>query len=516
MAKAAVAGSVDKIRQKAEADLFYFMKLVNPSYVYGKVHKDVCDWLTSGVGAGNKLALLPRAHLKSHIAANYAVWLLTRRPETTILYLSATATLAEAQLLAIKGVLTSEIYKLFWPDMVRDKEGERARWNTTEIIVDHPARADNGVRDASISTGGITKNITGLHADAIFLDDMVVPDNAYTEEGRRKVQAIYSQLASIKNPGCPTIAVGTRYHPKDLYSSLIDMQYSVVDDATGEVLGQAPVYDVLEHVVETDGVFLWPRERAANGEFYGFSHSVLQKIYAEYLDKTQFHSQYYNNPNDPESNRVSRDSFKYYDKKHLSQTNGTWFFKDRRLNVYAAVDFAFSLARRADNTAIVVIGIDSENNIYVLDIARFKTDSIKVYYDNILELYKKWEFRKIRAECNAAQGAVVKELRRAYVAPNGLALTIEEHTVTRHQGTKEERVASVLEPRYANGNIWHYKGGYCEMLEEEVIQARPPHDDIKDALAAAVETAIAPTVDRKKKDNNVVMFSSRFGGVSYR
>lgn len=41
--------------------------------------------------------------------------------------------------------------------------------------------------------------------------------------------------------------------------------------------------------------------------------------------------------------------------------------------------------------------------------------------------------------------------------------------------------------------MWHYRGGNCELLEEELVQQRPPHDDIKDALASAVEIATPPS-----------------------
>jgi hypothetical protein len=78
------------------------------------------------------------------------------------------------------------------------------------------------------------------------------------------------------------------------------------------------------------------------------------------LDKGQFRAQYYNDPSDPDNVPVGSDKFQYYDRKFLKLDNGYWFYKDSRLNVFAAVDFAFSLSKRSDSTAIVVIGIDAE------------------------------------------------------------------------------------------------------------------------------------------------------------
>ena len=73
------------------------------------------------------------------------------------------------------------------------------------------------------------------------------------------------------------------------------------------------------------------------------------------------------------------------------------------------------LPKKADWTSIVVIGVDSMRNYYVLDIDRFKTDKISVYYDHLLKLYDRWEFRKVRAEVSVAQAVIVTDLRDNYI-----------------------------------------------------------------------------------------------------
>jgi hypothetical protein len=398
--------------------------------------------------------------------------------------------------------------------MTHQEEGKRERWNTNEIIVDHPKRKIEGVRDPSIKAAGITTNITGFHATSVYLDDLVVPRNAYTEEGRSNVASLYSQLASIETTGAKETVVGTRYHPRDLYQTLIEMEEEVFDDE-GEMIGTERVYEVFQRVVETEGVFLWPRQaREKDGKYFGFDMRELARKKAKYVDTTQFHAQYYNNPNDPTSERLTRDKFQYYDPKLLRCEGDSWYYMNRKLNVFAAMDFAFSLGKKADYTAIVVIGVDHENQIFVLEIARFKTDKIKTYFDNLLELHNKWNFRKVRCEVSVAQSIIVKDLKDNYIVPNGLMLSIDEYRPTRHEGSKEERISSTLEPRYDNMQIWHYKGGFCTLLEEEVIMSRPPHDDIKDALTAAIDIAVAPKRNAMKKKDNKVLYHSRFGGVA--
>lgn len=512
-----------QIRETAFTDLFFFAQLVNPMYMYGDVHKEIFKWLEDynlfGRGdsqTSNKLILLPRAHLKSHMVATWCAWMITRHPEITMLYVSATAELAETQLYAIQNILGSNIYQRYFPEYVNPQEGLREKWSQRKMSIDHEKRKTEGIRDATIATAGLTTNTTGWHADVIIPDDLVVPENAYTEDGRESVMKKASQFTSIRNAGGFTIACGTRYHPSDIYATWKAQEYEVYN-AEDEIVDRKPVWEIKEFAVEVEGLFIWPKRIRSDGKSFGFDMQNLARIRAEYSDKIQFHAQYYNNPNDPGSNRINKDKFQYYDKKFLKQQDGHWFIKGKKLNVYASIDFAFSLHKKADFTAVVVIGIDSEGYIYVLDIDRFKSDKISEYFTHIVHLHSKWEFKKLRAEVTVAQSIIVRDLKDK-IREEGLRLSIDDFRPTRNLGSKEERISAALEHRYDNNTVWHYKGGYIDVLEEELILARPPHDDIKDALASAVEIAVKPKSSRYADDErtNVVYFNQRFGGTNFR
>jgi len=504
----------DEIRQAAENDLLTFIRLVAPHRVLGAVHEEVIQWWTREDAKSHQLLLLPRGHQKSALIALRVAWEITRNPAVTILYISSTSGLAEQQLDAIKQILLSPTYRKYWPEMVEAQEGKRTLWNNSAIKVDHPIRKREQVRDPTVFTAGLTTSVTGLHCDIAVLDDVVAPENAYTEEGRQKVAKAYSLLSSIENPGASEWVVGTRYHPRDLYQSLMEMTEDTFDE-DGNVIDTANVYEVFQRVVETDGEFLWPRQQRQDGKWYGFNQQILAKKKAQYLDKAQFYAQYYNNPNDPGNAPIDPSKFQYYDRKFIKQKDGYWFFKDRKLNVFAAIDFAFSRSKRADSTAIVVIGVDYEGNIYVLDIDRFKTGRISDYFDHILRMYVKWGFKKLRAEVTVAQQTVVTELKEQYFKPNGLSIKVDEYRPSRHEGDKQERINAILQPRYDQLAIWHYKGGMCQELEEELIVDRPPHDDIKDALANAIQISVPPKDLRSRASSNVtqIAYHPRFGGV---
>jgi hypothetical protein len=435
-----------------------------------------------------------------------------------MVYLSATATLAEAQLLAIKNILISDVYNRYWPNMINPEEGKREKWSNNAISVDHPARKHERTRDHTIFTCGLTSTSTGLHCEVLVADDVVVPENAYTEEGRRKTAAAMSQFASILNTGGVVKACGTRYHPADQYSIWLDQTTPVYNDKM-EIIDNKPIWELMQHEVETNGVFLWPRSaRPSDGRMFGFDQQELALKSAMYTDRTQFYAQYYNNPNDPESARMDDTRFQYFDHKKLTHSYGTWHYNENRLNLYAGIDFAYTTKKTSDYTAIVVIGVDCEHNVYVLELDRFKTDKIQDYYDRIDKLQQKWGFTKLRAEVTAAQSVIVRDLKER-IRQNGGRIKIDAHKPNRNLGNKEERIAAVLEPKYANLQMWHYKGGYIPMLEEELMMARPPHDDLKDVLAFTVETAKAPRErperpEQQQQQQN--LYNSRFGGVAFR
>jgi phage terminase large subunit-like protein len=113
----------------------------------------------------------------------------------------------------------------------------------------------------------------------------------------------------------------------------------------------------------------------------------------------------------------------------------------------------------------------------------------------------------------------VNELKSSYIVPNGIMLSIVEHKPTRHEGTKEERLRAILEPRYQNLSVWHYRGGNCQVLEDELVMQHPPHDDCKDAVASALEHLVPPAGALFGKESpNVLQLKAhpKFGGLGGR
>ena len=478
---------VSLLRILCEESFYDYIRTVAPYAVMGMVHKEFCDFLQNNPEkASYLLGLLPRGHRKSFIIGMYCNWRIVKNPAITILYCSSTTDLAEKQLRSIKQTMESKLHQKLWPDLINPIEGNREKWSASEICVDSPIRTREGVRDSTVSTAGLTTTTTGAHADLIVLDDLVEPNNN-NPSGRRLVEERYSQMQSILNAGGMIVAVGTRYDPKDLYDRLLNA-YEDQYDSEGNLIGKKKSWSVFQREVEKDGEFLWPRAKRADGKAFGYNMQELSRIKGNYLDVSQFYAQYYNDPNRVGASRYDRKNFIYYEKEKLAEDNGKWTIGGKKLNIFAAVDFAYSLSAAADSSCIAVVGMTSDKLIYVLDIDRFKTERINDYFEHMEKLYTKYHFRKVRGEATLAQSVIVKYMKDKF-ASLGYPVQIDEYKPIRD---KVVRMDAVLRPLYEENKIFHYKGGNCELLEAELLAAKPEHDDIMNAVADAVEIATPP------------------------
>lgn len=515
---------IESKRTELENDLFAFAKYINPTYIYGAIHEEIFRWLQSD-NEKNQLLLIPRGHLKSHCLAVWALWWITKHPWTTMVYVSATDKLATVQLFAIKQMMESDRYRLLWPEMISERENDREVWNKTEIMVDHPERKKRMVRDYTLHATSIKGNNTGLHCDVLLFDDIVIDKNAYTEVGRDEVSRGAASFIAIKNANAIVKAVGTLYHPVDIYHQWMVGEEEIYDSETGELVGTENVWSMMERVVEDSpnragtGNFLWPRQmHPETGSWEGYDLSVLARKRAEYFSTgrhAEYYSQYYNDTNASNSHRVDKNDFQYFDPKQIKTRDNKIFYGNKELKVFAGMDVAWTEKRGADYTAIAVIGLDSDGFTYILDLDRFHTSKFDVYYNRVIELHHRWGFRHIQVETNAGGKFVEQELKNR-IRMNGDSLAVKGKHTSRNEGNKKERHAAILEPRYANQSVFHFKGGLIGTYEEEVILERPPHDDMADAVCSAIDIAKPPAKTGKTwgylDGSSKVITDSRFGG----
>ena len=503
------------VRQAAVNNFEAFIRLMAPYQMLAHCHIVMAKWVQEKDDE-NKLLLWPRDHGKSRYCAFYTAWQIIRDPATTIIYASATAEKAEEQLRFIKSIIDSKIARRYFPELLLAEEGRREAWNKTYIIVDHPIRKTEGVVDSTVMTCGLEKTITGKHCKRLILDDVVVPENN-TETGRKDVNSWVAQAASITSADSSIFAVGTRYHPKDAYQTMMDMVYEEdVEDEDGEIISEArELFNIMIDNVEEDGDFLWPRQQRKDGKWFGFNKTILARkrsVYEANHQITQFFAQYYNDPNDKTTAPISRELFKYYSKSDCVYSNGLWEINGVPCHVFAACDMASTVADSSDYTVVIVGAIDIHNNRYILDINRFRSDKISEIDRAIKASYERFRFKQLRIEAVSGFRLVAQDLAdRLYDA--GIRIPIDIY-VPPNNIAKAVRVNGILEPLYQSGAVYHYRSGNCQILEDELVSVSPQHDDTKDAWAMCVDIMKLPLRRRPRQNRNVVSFNRRFGGVA--
>jgi len=505
-----------EVRQLAVNNLEAFIRLMAPYQLLGHCHIDLCSWITRHDDE-NKLLLWPRDHGKSRKAAFYAAWEIVRDPATTIIYGSATAEKAEEQLRFIKEILTSKIAFRYFPGLVEIEEGKRTAWNKTYIVVDHPHRVSEGVVDSTVMTCGLEKTITGKHCKRLILDDIVVPENN-TEQGRKAVNAWAAQAASIMSADSSMLVVGTRYHPQDAYQMMIDMEAEVpIEDEDGELTHEPEaMFTVNIADVEQDGEFLWPRQQRKDGKYFGFNARILARkraVYEAAGQITQFYAQYYNDPNDKSTAPISRDLFRYYKRSDLQYIHGVWHIDFTPIQLYCALDMATGTAEDKDYTVAIVGGVDTQGNRYIIEISRFRTDKISRILTEVKDLHTKYHFKKLRIEVVSGFKLVATDLADNLYR-SGIRIPID-HYVPPNRESKSARINAILEPLYQSSAVYHYRGGNCQILEDELVSVNPEHDDTKDAWAMCCDLMEIPKSNRNRRTSRkVVKFHPKFGGLA--
>jgi hypothetical protein len=521
--------TVDDIRELCESSLFEYAKVMFPNRYFGDVHEELFNFFQKSLeyametGDGdNAGALVPRDHQKSFCIAVAVSWAITKYPWFTIAYVSSNPTLSERQLTIIKNVFNSDYHRELWPEMLNYEINPRTKqlehrplssWTKTELSVDHKDRPKSE-KDPTIFATSAKSTNTGAHFKLCVFDDLVTNENYRSAAEREEIREVYQSFASIATTGSLMWLVGTRYGDNDLYADLKEKTYTVFDDDTGEVVEERHLWKWFERVVEDSrtrdgsGNYVWPRAKGGDGNWYGFNATELSRKKSSAFNLELFYAQYYNDPNAADTDNVDARCFQYADPRHLKMEKGVWFYGNKQLRTHCGMDLAFTEGGikkvRRDYTAISVIGWDEDGYLYVLEQKRFQTSDIEKYYNELMELWEYWRFKEVSIESNVG-GSVVVNFIQNEVRKHTTNLVVKGIQSSKN---KQERIELTLIPLYRNQSVFHFKGGYCKQLEEELRLTRPPHDDLKDSLYIAVANS-----PRQRKPSHSFKSSNRSSSV---
>jgi predicted phage terminase large subunit-like protein len=333
-------------RRKARRSLIPFTEFSLPKY-RAAAHHDLIAAKLEATAAGeiDRLMInMPPRHGKSELASRrFPAWLLGTNPEIEIVVASYNADKAREFGYEVRDIVRSPEYRALFPGVALKEDSRAAdRWNT-----------DAG---GSFRAVGIGTALTGRGADVLLIDDPIKDDEEADSELRReRIWSWYSSVAYTRlSPGGRVIVIQTRWHEDDLTGRLL------VEQAKG-----GDKWDILElPAISAKGEALWPDR---------YPLEYLERIKRVTLPR-HWAALYQQRPAPDEGNYYKREWWRYYDEK------------PKHLRIYGASDYAVTDGG-GDYTVHIVIGVDPNDNIYVLDLWRGQTAS-DVWIKSWLDLVK--------------------------------------------------------------------------------------------------------------------------------
>jgi phage terminase large subunit-like protein len=189
---------------------------------------------------------------------------------------------------------------------------------------------------------------------------------------------------------------------------------------------------------------------------------------------------YLNDPIDDESAIIKRSQLKYYGEGESNQL-------PQNLNMFSVCDPAVSQSESADESSIITVGVDIDNNWWVLETRSGQWTTMELI-ENLFSVHAQWKPITMTLEViGQAQGIMLpihdEEDRRKIYLP------LMEIT-SRGQIKKEIRIRSVLQPRFERGKVFIKR----DMVDLEDQLVRFPHcnrDDMIDALTDVEDIAFS-------------------------
>ena len=344
------------VRARAQESLVAFVKEIAPEIVPAKFHHMMAERLEAlARGELSRLAfyLPPGSGKSSWSSVWFPSWYLGRNPGHSIITASHTDKLAEKWSRRVRGILGSSEYQRIFDTRLSPATQAVSEWETT-------------VQGEYVATG-IGAGISGRRADLADIDDPFKNHaDADSKTIRDTVWEWYlNDLHNRLKPGAGIVLTVTRWNEDDLSGRLADQMKEGGEQ--WEVLSlpaEAMENDPLGRAV---GDWLWP-------EYFG---AELYETKKRIMTPRDWSALYQQSPTPPGGLFFEEQWFKWYEYQK----------PPANLVKYGASDYAVT-QDGGDYTVHGVFGIDTQDNIYVLDWWRKQTASDK-WVEVLLDLMKK-------------------------------------------------------------------------------------------------------------------------------
>jgi phage terminase large subunit-like protein len=440
------------MRGLCQADLFFLL-------VYGLKRTDADrDWIFDRcrevqAEPDDRLDLWARGHYKSTIITMaQTIREILLDPEVTVGIFSHTRPIAKAFLRQIKREFeTNQLLKELFPDIFYSSPAaESPKWSEDEGLT---VKRKTNPKEATIEAWGLVDGQpTSKHYKLMIYDDVVTRESVTTPDMIAKVTEAWELSRNLGSESARTRYAGTRYHFNDTYKAIIDR-------------GIAP------------RIYAATKDGSIEGEPVLLTREKLDEKYRD-MGPYTFGCQMLQNPKADETQAFKVDWLRKYDS---SNRDG--------MNVCILVDAASEKKKSSDYTSMWVLGFNTDQNIYALDIVRDRLN-LKQRAEALFELHRKYKPNEVGYE----KYGMMADIEFMY---SEMERVNYRFRITELGGPmpKNDRIRRLM-PWYDQGRVWlprklyrtDYQGQSVDLVNafiEEEYKAFPVglHDDMMDSMA---------------------------------
>ena len=398
---------------------------------------------------------MPPRHGKTELATKrLSAWISGRHPDWDLAIASYSDTMAQDFGADTRAILTSPQHRQVFPDY-----GLRRGGTAKDNI-----QTERGGRLVFVGRGGA---LTGRGANAAIGDDLFKDhEEARSQAIRDQAWNWFTKVFMTRRMGLKLVLLTmTRWHSDDVIGRLTDPEnphYNAEEAKRWKIIRLPAIAEEDDPLGRKPGQPLWSAR-------YDLDFLESQRR----IDPLGFEALYQQSPTVADGTLFQRENIRYYDPKDLPES----------LRIYCASDHAVGLKQRNDPSVLLKVGVDREDNVYILDVywKRAKTDAV---VEAMLDMGAGAIIARRPLIWWAERGHISKSIGpflRKRMLETGRFIHVVEVTPA---NDKEQRAQSIA-ARVAMGKVLFPKGMWWTEKAINELMAFPngTHDDFVDALA---------------------------------
>ena len=253
------------------------------------------EWITSInkalLNGGQQMILSPPRHGKTELLIHFVIWLICRNPNIRILWVGGNEDISRNAISSVMDTLDSneKLIEDFCGPGGTFKPSSRTgkSWSQNGFTV--ATRTVSGIKSPTMVGIGRGGKILSRDCDIIIADDIEDFSSTMQPASRRNTKNWWTTtLGSRKEEHTAMVVIGSRQHPDDLYSALLENEaWETIVEEAHDSMCTTPEFEEKDHIDcmlwGDKRTFKWLMDRKRDAQTTG----GLQRFEMVYLNKAQ-------------------------------------------------------------------------------------------------------------------------------------------------------------------------------------------------------------------------------------